>query len=115
MNKDVQETLEYESVPYEVLIWDLEKAIQYENPVMTRRQKIELEEVQGHSMTWHRYHDYEDMLSFVDYLQRTYSNVVDLMHIGRSFEGRPLVVVKVKIERNISENAIFHGHFFSCH
>lgn len=93
----MQESLEYESVPYEIIIWDLEKAIKYENPVMTRKQKIELEEYQGHPMTWYRYHDYDDILTFLDYLQITYPEIVDLIHIGRSFEGRPLVIVKVCI------------------
>lgn len=96
MNKEVQEALDYESIPYDVVIWNLEQAIKYENPVLTRRQKVELEESQGHPMTWYRYHDYEDITMFVDYLQRKYPDIVDLIHIGRSFEGRPLVVVKVK-------------------
>lgn len=95
MNKELQETLDYESIPYDVVIWNLEQAIKYENPVLSRRQKLELEEQQGHPMTWYRYHDYEDITIFVDYLQRKYPDIVDLIHIGRSFEGRPLVVVKV--------------------
>lgn len=96
INKEVQEALEYESIPYDIVIWDLEKAIKYENPVMSRRQKIELEEQQGHPMTWYRYHDYEDIAIYVDYLQRKYPDLIELIHIGRSFEGRPLVVVKVR-------------------
>lgn len=50
MNKEIQEMLEYESIPFEVAVWDLEKAIKYENPIMSRRQKIELEKEQGHPM-----------------------------------------------------------------
>lgn len=96
MNKDMQETLDYESIPFDVAIWNLEQAIKYENPVLSRRQKMELEDAQGHPMTWYRYHDYEDILMFVDYLQQKYPDIVDLLHIGRSFEGRPLIVVKVK-------------------
>lgn len=96
VNKEVEETLDYESIPYDVVIWNLEQAIKYENPVLSRRQKVELEATQGHPMTWYRYHGYEDITFFVDYLQRTYPNIVDLIHIGRSFEGRPLVVVKVE-------------------
>lgn len=95
MNKEVQDSLDYESIPYEVVIWNLEQAIKYENPVLSRRQKVELEAMQGHPMTWHRYHDYEDITMFVDYLKRKYADIVELIHIGRSFEGRPLVVVKV--------------------
>lgn len=95
VSKEVQETLEYESIPYEVIVWDLEKAIKYENPIMSRRQKIELEKEQGHPMTWYRYHNFEDIAIYLDYLQLTYPDLVELIHIGRSFEGRPLMVAKV--------------------
>lgn len=95
LSKEIQELLEYEVIPYEVLIWDLEKAIKYENPIMSRRQRFELEREQGHPMTWFRYHNFEDIAIYMDYLQITYPDIVELIHIGRSFEGRPLIVVKV--------------------
>lgn len=123
LNKEIQEILEYESIPFEVVVWDLEKAIKYENPIMSRRQKIELEKEQGRKwnfsypslalsfsnlifnnffnffstdpMTWYRYHNFEDIAIYLDYLQLTYPDLVELIHIGRSFEGRPLMVAKV--------------------
>lgn len=95
LSKEIQELLEYEVIPYEVLIWDLEKAIKYENPIMSRRQRFELEREQGHPMTWFRYHNFEDIAIYMDYLQITYPDLVELIHIGSSFEGRPLIVVKV--------------------
>lgn len=96
MATEVKEAMDYENIAYDVVIWDLEKAIKYENPPMTRRQKVQMEMDQGHPMTWYRYHEYEDITKFYDYLQRTYPDVVELIHIGRSFEGRPLIVVKVR-------------------
>lgn len=110
MNKEVQEILDYESIPYDVVIWNLEQAIKYENPGLSRRQKVELEEKQGHPMTWYRYHDYEDITIFVDHLQQKYPDVVELIHIGRSFEGRPLVVVKV-VKRTCKR---IHRLMYSC-
>lgn len=101
LNKEVQEMLEYESIPYEVVVWDLEKAIKYENPIMSRRQKIDLEKEQGHPMTWFRYHNFEDIAIYLDFLQLTYPDLVDLIHIGRSFEGRPLIVAKVSCSIHI--------------
>lgn len=98
LNKEIHELLEYETIPYEVLIWDLEKAIKYENPVMSRRQRFELEREQGHPMTWFRYHNFEDIAIYLDYLQIKYPDVVELLHLGRSFEGRPLIVTKVSWE-----------------
>lgn len=104
INKEVQEMLEYESIPYEVVVWDLEKAIKYENPIMSRRQKIELEKEQGHPMTWYRYHNFEDIAIYLDYLQLTYPDLIELIHIGRSFEGRPLMVVKVRWNATYGRN-----------
>lgn len=96
---DVKETLEYESISYEIVLWDLEKAIKYENPIMNRRKKMELEMENGHPMTWYRYHEYEDITKFMDYLQRTYPEIVELIHVGRSYEGRPLTIVKISFDQ----------------
>lgn len=98
MNKEIQEMLEYESISYEVVVWDFEKAIKYENPIMSKRQKIELEKEQGHPMTWFRYHSFEDIAIYLDHLQITYPNIVELIHIGRSFEGRPLIIIKISFD-----------------
>lgn len=92
---DVKESLQYEEIPFEVVMWDLEKAIQYENPKLTKFDRQELIKQQGHPLSWYRYHNYDDIVLFLEYIQRKYSNVVQLIHIGRSFEGRPLIVTKV--------------------
>lgn len=95
MLADVKDSLQYEEIPYEVVIWDLEKAIQYENPKITKREQIELTKEQGHPLSWYRYHNYEDIVLFLECMQRKHSGIVQLMHIGRSFEGRPLIIAKV--------------------
>lgn len=92
---EVKESLDYEDIPYDVIIWDLEKAIQFANPRTTKRQRIENQLLVGHPLTWYRYHRYADITKFLDHLQRKYSRAVELIDIGRSFEGRPLMVAKV--------------------
>lgn len=92
--KDLKESLQYEEIPYDIIIWDLEKAIEYENPKQTPVERAELSRKQGHPMTWHRYHRYDDIVRFMDTLQRQHPNLVELIHIGRSFEGRPLTIAK---------------------
>lgn len=92
---DVKTSLDYEEIPHEVIIWDLEKAIKFENPPMSRREKLEMEITQEHPMSWYRYHRYSDIVKFLEYLQRKYPSSVELIHIGRTFEGRPLIVAKV--------------------
>lgn len=66
---------------------------------MSRRKKLELELENGHPMTWYRYHEYDDITKFMDYLQRAYPETVELIHIGRSYEGRPLTVVKISFNQ----------------
>lgn len=94
---DVKESLKYEEISYDVLIWDLEKAILYENSHLTKREKIEIERAQGHPLTWYKYHQYDDIIKYLEYVQRKHPNITELIHIGRSFEGRTLIVTKVRV------------------
>lgn len=74
-----------------------QKAIMYENPKLSKKQRLELEQIRGHPMTWRRYHRYADMLRYLEYLQHSYTDIVDLIPLGRSSEGLPLVAVKVTL------------------
>lgn len=67
----------------------------YENPRLSKKQRLELEHSRGHPMTWRRYHRYADILRYLEYLQHSHSEVVELIPLGRSSEGLPLVAVKV--------------------
>jgi murein tripeptide amidase MpaA len=95
--------LDDESITQEVVIRDLQKVVEYENPRMTKREQIETEAIQGHPMTFYRYHRYADMLKYLDFIQRKFSKHVELVHIGRSYEGRPLIVVKLTFPSSSDE------------
>ncbi|EJY57807.1 AAEL017115-PA [Aedes aegypti] len=98
MVKTFGEYLQDEDMSKEIVIRNLGQAIQYENPKMTRREQIEIEVLNGHPLTWYRYHRYADLTKFMNYLGRRFAKNVELIHIGRSFEGRPLTVVKVRFD-----------------
>ncbi|KXJ72626.1 uncharacterized protein LOC109432959 [Aedes albopictus] len=98
MVETLGEYLQDEVISKEVVIRNLGQAILYENPKMTRREQIEIEVLHGHPLTWYRYHRYADLTKFMNYLGRRFPKNVELIHIGRSFEGRPLTVVKVKFD-----------------
>ncbi|XP_052900023.1 uncharacterized protein LOC128306528 [Anopheles moucheti] len=91
----LREFLEEEGLRYEPTIRDVGQAIAYENPRLTRREQMEMELLQGHPLTWYRYHRYGDIVKFVHHLQRRHPRHVQLLHIGRSYEGRPVTVVRV--------------------
>ena len=38
-------------------------------------------------------------MKFFNFIQRKYPKLVNLIHIGRSYEGRPLVIIKVSSKR----------------
>jgi murein tripeptide amidase MpaA len=46
------------------------------------------------------------MLKYLDHIQRKYSKYVELLHIGRSYEGRPLIVVKLTFPSSNNNIAI---------
>lgn len=86
--------LEYEDIPFEVSVWNLEKTIRYENPPYHSRDRYEAEISAGHPLTWMRYHRYSDIIKFLEHIQRRH-RAVELIPIGTSYEGMPLVIVKM--------------------
>lgn len=98
MVQKFKDYLDYENIKYDVLLRDVQQSILYENPKITKREQIELEVVQGHPLTWYRYHRFGDILKYIYYVQRKYSKYVELIHIGESFEGRPIIVMRIAYE-----------------
>lgn len=92
---EFREMLSEEEIKYTTTIRDLDMAIGFSNPQIPRSESFHLEAIQGHPMTWHRYHKYADFVKYFEYLHRKYPRNVDLIHIGRTFEGRPIVVCHI--------------------
>ncbi|XP_077290506.1 uncharacterized protein LOC143914240 [Arctopsyche grandis] len=101
---DVRDHLNGEDIEYDVMIWDLQKAIAYENPKLSKTQRLELESTRGHPLTWRRYHRYADMLRYMEYLSLKYPEMVELIPLGRSSQGMPLIVAKAFLKKNETEN-----------
>ncbi|XP_015109546.1 carboxypeptidase B [Diachasma alloeum] len=99
---DVRDYLRDKKIDFKVLIPDLQKTIAYQNPKMSKEQRDDLVTVQGHSMTWKRYHRFGEIMKYLEYLAFTYPTLVELETIGHSFEGQPLKVVKVSTGRGKS-------------
>ncbi|XP_063977415.1 carboxypeptidase B-like isoform X2 [Diachasmimorpha longicaudata] len=99
---DVRDYLRDKKIDFKILIPDLQKTIAYQNPKMSKEQRDDLVTVQGHSMTWKRYHRFGEIMKYLEYLAFTYPTLVELETIGHSFEGQPLKVVKVSTGRGKS-------------
>jgi murein tripeptide amidase MpaA len=70
------------------MIDDVQKLIDIESKPVT---KINAD----HPMTWTEYHPYEDMEKYMDYLEKTYPDLVSIEDIGKSYEGRSMKVRKI--------------------
>lgn len=54
-------------------------------------------------MTFERYHKIKDIYKYVDYISQEYPDFVEVETIGKSFEGVPLRVIKIKPDQNSTE------------
>ena len=48
-----------------------------------------------HPMTWTEYHSYSDIEAYMDFLAKNYPDFVSVVHIGTSYEGRPMRVLRI--------------------
>lgn len=95
----VKEFLDSSGLTFDVVIDNLQAAIDTENPTMSPEEMEELEGRKGHRMTWQSYHPLADIHGYLDYLAQTYPQFVTLQTIGTSVEGRPLKVLKISSNR----------------
>ncbi|KAH8244901.1 hypothetical protein KR032_002103 [Drosophila birchii] len=100
---DFQGTLNYEGIAHEVLIFDVGKAIAYERSkedyLHTTHRPSKQQPSRATippSMTWNRYHNHDEIVKYLETVRMRHPQLVELIHIGRSYEGRPLIVVKIE-------------------
>nr|USU81839.1 M14 metal carboxypeptidase 8 [Antheraea pernyi] len=92
--ENVTRVFKRENIGYEVVIEDLQKRINEENPPLDDNE-MELQDRRGHRMTWKQYHRLDDIHGFMDFLAKTYPSIVSVKSIGKSFEGRDLKVLRI--------------------
>ncbi|KAG7188823.1 hypothetical protein KM043_008431 [Ampulex compressa] len=87
--------LQDKDVKYDVVIADLQKAIDEENPPLSEEAMEELEGRKGHRMEWTSYHRLDDIHGYLNYLADSFPNICSVMNIGNSVEGKPLKVLRI--------------------
>ncbi|KAH8284255.1 hypothetical protein KR044_001230 [Drosophila immigrans] len=104
---DFQGTLNFEGIAHEVLIFDVGKAIAYERtkehylyttPAAAKRPTKH--PVTPPAMSWNKYHEHDDILKYLETMRMRHAQLLELIHIGRSYEGRPLIVVKIESKQS---------------
>ncbi|EDW86362.1 uncharacterized protein Dwil_GK17666 [Drosophila willistoni] len=120
---DFQGTLNFEGIAHEVLIFDVGKAIAYEQtkeeylyttPMSLKRPTVK-PPAKRPPMTWNKYHDYDDIVKYLETIRMRHAQLIELIHIGRTYEGRPLIVVKIESKQSAaaaaaSATSIASGH-----
>ncbi|XP_063386543.1 carboxypeptidase B-like isoform X1 [Cydia fagiglandana] len=92
--ENVTRIFKRENISYDVIIEDLQKRIDEENPPLSP-EELELHDRRGHRMTWKQYHRLEDIHGFMEYLAKTYPTLISTKSIGKSHEGRDLKVLRI--------------------
>uniref|UniRef100_A0A1A9WVJ3 Peptidase M14 domain-containing protein n=1 Tax=Glossina brevipalpis TaxID=37001 RepID=A0A1A9WVJ3_9MUSC len=108
-----QGSLTFESIDHEVLIFDVGKAIAYEKTKENSYHSQGIKNLKKHitknppmaSMSWRKYYGYEDIIKYTENMHARYPQLVELLHIGRSYEGRPLVVIKIESKEVAAANS----------
>jgi len=91
----VEEVFRQSRLTYTVLVDDVQDAIDKENVALSPFARSEMDSNSGHQLTWQRYHRLSDIDSFLDYLQESYPDLVDVVEIGQSSQGRPIRLVRL--------------------
>uniref|UniRef100_A0A5F9DII0 Carboxypeptidase A6 n=1 Tax=Oryctolagus cuniculus TaxID=9986 RepID=A0A5F9DII0_RABIT len=77
------------NIQYEILIEDLQKALEKESILRTQRNRRSLSDY-----NYEVYHSLEEIQDWMHHLNKTYSGFIHLFSIGRSYEGRSLFILK---------------------
>lgn len=84
--------LKENNLTYSILIDDVGEL--FSTSVMSRMLLSPINK-EGHRMTWDAYHSNEDIENYLEYLVNNHSDILSLEDIGKSYEGRPMKVLKI--------------------
>ncbi|XP_034947401.1 carboxypeptidase B-like [Chelonus insularis] len=93
--QDVKDYLKENKIEFKVLMPDLQRMINRQNPKVSKEQRDSFVSTQGHPMSWKRYCRYGEIIKFLDHIKASHPSMVEIVTIGYSYEGLPLKVVKI--------------------
>ncbi|CAG9865250.1 unnamed protein product [Phyllotreta striolata] len=87
----VQEAFKNEDIKFEIVIRNLQEAIDAENPPVAD----DNEDRSGFRLNWVAYHRTTVIWDFLEYFAKVYPSLCTVYNIGQSYEGRPIKVLKI--------------------
>ncbi|XP_035175381.1 carboxypeptidase A6 [Oxyura jamaicensis] len=82
--------LQQANIQYTILISDLQKAVENQAGLKSYRKRRSLP-----GYNYEVYHSLEEIQDWMHYLNKTHSDLVHMFSVGKSYEGRPLFVLKL--------------------
>ncbi|XP_076185067.1 carboxypeptidase A6 [Aptenodytes patagonicus] len=82
--------LQQANIQYTILISDLQKAIENQTGLRSYRNRRSLS-----GYNYEVYHSLEEIQGWMHHLNKTHSDLVHMFSVGKSYEGRPLFVLKL--------------------
>ncbi|XP_065220168.1 carboxypeptidase B-like [Planococcus citri] len=92
---EVKQALNNASMDFRILVEDVQRAIDEENPPQKFEELNEFTNRKGHRLTFEHYHRMADVHGFMDYLASARSSQVSVHTLGESVEGRPIKMIKI--------------------
>merc|ERR1711976_778578 len=102
-------------VPYKGLMNDVQKAIEDQFRDVDSDNEVPdqiFERVtnvggRAHRMNWQKYHRLNDIYEYLYYLENAYPDLAHVINIGKTVEGRDMLVLKIGTKRYSDKPAIF--------
>ncbi|XP_054841457.1 carboxypeptidase A6 [Eublepharis macularius] len=94
--------LQQANIQYTVLISDLQKTVEKQSSLRLSRNRRSLP---GYS--YEIYHSLEEIQSWMYHLNKTHSDLVHMFSVGKSYEGRPLFVLKLGKRSRVYKKAVW--------
>ncbi|XP_010341383.1 carboxypeptidase A5 isoform X1 [Saimiri boliviensis] len=89
--KDIKAYLESHGLTYSIMIKDIQVLLDEEREAMAKSRRLERS---TSSFSYSAYHNLEEIYSWIDNFAMEHSDIVSKIHIGNSFENRPILVLK---------------------
>ena len=61
----------------------------------------------AHRMNWQKYHRLNNIYEYLYYLEKAYPDLAHVINIGKTVEGRDMLVLKIGTKRYSDNPAIF--------
>ncbi|XP_029471723.1 carboxypeptidase A1-like [Rhinatrema bivittatum] len=89
--QSIKAFLEYNRIPYSIMLKDLQLLLDQEQEEM---KKARMNERSTNSFSYSTYHTLHEIYSWIDNLVAEHSDLVSKIQIGKTYENRPLYVLK---------------------